>query len=120
MPSILPTFACDVTQIEHGLKRHIVPDVLGNRRSKALLPPPSLSLSHHPPTMIPVGVLPVENFKAVRFFFSAHTFEARLRYCPLDHLLAVVQPSPLCNLPGAGMEPRGGGMGVVPKEVNSY
>lgn len=95
---ILPTLVLDVAQLEHDLVGLFVPNVLGHRRSEALFPAPCLPLARHSPSIVPVRIHLIEDFKAGCLFLSPHAREAGLRHRALDDLFPVVETSPLGNL----------------------
>lgn len=97
----------NIPQIMHSLKRELVPYILRHRSREALPPPARLSLSRHPPTLMPVGVLIVEKTKAGCLFLSAHALEAGLGYRPPNNFFAVVQTSPLGDLQSRGKQRNG-------------
>lgn len=94
----LPVLVCHVSEIEHRRVGLLVENVLGSRRSKALLPSTRFALARHPPALITFGEHFVENQQPARLFFSAHALEARPGDRSLDDLFAVFQPGPLGHL----------------------
>ena len=85
----LPVLVHHVSEIQHRREGLLVENILGSRRTKALLPSTRFALARHSPALVAVGKHLVENQQPARLFFSAHALEARPVHRPLDDLFAV-------------------------------
>lgn len=90
----LPIFIGNIAQLVHDRIGHLVPYVFRSWRLETLFPAASPSLSSHPPMLISVRVLLVEDAEASSLFFPAHALEARLRHGPFYYIFGIVESCP--------------------------